>query len=202
MTHVHVYIHTVLTNVHTYVHTYIHTYIHQVNVFKALKHFQPSFKQLQHPHFRVLLAHAILTLGKVEFGKDPTADPADARAADEHQCYLTRFKDGAGNPKNEKHQCGYCTNRCYLYCPICFLGAENGDLTVIDYGICNPATGRNCYAKHVTGVKNTHHMHMNLPQRTSPRVERRRARTEEGEGEEPEPRSGRMDAAPPAAGDR
>ena len=86
----------------------------------------------------------------------------------------------------------YCTNRCYLYCPICFPGAENGDLTVIDYGICNPATGRNCYAKHITGVKNTHHMHKNLPQRTSPHVERRRARTEEGEGEEPEPRSGRM----------
>jgi len=40
-------------------------------VFKALKHFQSSFKQLQHPHFRVLLAHAMLTLGKVGRATDP-----------------------------------------------------------------------------------------------------------------------------------
>ena len=67
------------------------------------------------------------------------------------------------------------------------------NLTVIDYGICNPNTGRTCFTKHITGVKNTHHMHKNAPQRTSPRLDRRRARTEDGEEEEePDQGSGRM----------
>jgi len=47
----------------------------EVNVFKALVYFHPEFSKLQHPRFRVLLAHAMLTLGK-PFGEQQATTTA------------------------------------------------------------------------------------------------------------------------------
>ena len=53
---------------------------------------------------------------------------------------VTRFKDAEGEPVNAKHQCGYCENRVHCYCDKCFPDGEPS------YAICNPNTGRACFA--------------------------------------------------------
>ena len=63
---------------------------------------------------------------------------------------VTRFKDAEGEPVNAKHQCGYCENRVHCYCDKCFPDGEPS------YAICNPNTGRACFAKHVSKVAPTH----------------------------------------------
>jgi len=128
----------------------------EVNVFKALTYFHPDHKTLQHPRFRVLLAHALLTLGKVEFGTDPDGHSTTPSAPDDSYCRLGRFKDEDGETINAKHQCGYCKERAYLYCTTCF-----PDGITPMHACCNPNTGRPCFAKHVLKEKCTHAMHFN-----------------------------------------
>ena len=65
---------------------------------------------------------------------------------------VTRFKDAEGEPVNAKHQCGYCENRVHCYCD---LSASRMDGEP-SYAICNPNTGRACFAKHVSKVAPTH----------------------------------------------
>ena len=45
----------------------------EVNVYKALTHWHPDHKTLSHPKFRIRLAHAFLTLGKVPFATGHTS---------------------------------------------------------------------------------------------------------------------------------
>ena len=71
-----------------------------MNVFKALVYFHPDYETLQHPRFRVLLAHAMLTLGKATFGQ--VNECGDCEGPEEGYCKLAKFTDYA----NEKHQCG------------------------------------------------------------------------------------------------
>jgi len=115
---------------------------------QALVYFHPDYKNLQHPRFRVLLAHALLTLGKVPFGQEPEA-AAEAQA-DHSYCMLDRFTAYC----NEKHQCGYCKQKSYFFCSTCF-----PDESQAKYGICNPtAKDRPCFHKHISGVAPTHKM--------------------------------------------
>ena len=89
----------------------------EVNVFKALVYFHPKYASLQHPRFRVLLAHTMLTLGKVELGADSsTSGNTPAGAPDHTYCHLKRYE----NYKNEKHRCGYCKEGAYFFCATCF----------------------------------------------------------------------------------
>ena len=148
----------------------------EVNVFKALVYFHPDYAKLQHPRFRVLLAHAMLTLGKVQFGT--SAAPAPAAQPDSSYCSLERFK----RYKNEKHQCGYCKAKSYFYCPKCF-----PDGTQPNYGIC-PPTNKNkpCLHKHIAGIAPTHRAQQVAKRtmtRDSPmRPKTKQARTNSGAG--------------------
>ena len=141
----------------------------EVNVFKALVYFHPDYATLQHPRFRVLLAHAMLTLGKVPFSE--VAAGAGAEAQPDHTyCILKKFTSF----KAEKHQCGYCNNKPYHYCSTCFPDEKEAG-----YAICHSGLGASCYHKHVTGVKNTHKMQhaARIMTRQSPNRPRTEART-------------------------
>ena len=125
-----------------------------MTVFKALVYFQPNYANLQHPRFRVLLAHAMLTLGKVPFGQ---VEEAPEARPDHTYCQLVRFSSYA----NEKHQCGYCKEKAYFYCATCFPNEAEAQ-----YGICNPtAKDRPCFHKHVSGVAPTHRLNHNKRKR-------------------------------------
>lgn len=98
-----------------------------------------------------------------------------------------RFKNDEGGAKNEKHQCGYCKERAYLFCKTCFPDGEK-DMETIDYAICNPNTERGCFAKHVCGVAPSHFMRKIVKEatRASPRLaarQRPRSATEAARGE-------------------
>ena len=101
---------------------------------QALVYFHPDYKNLQHPRFRVLLAHALLTLGKVPFGQEPEA-AAEAQA-DHSYCMLDRFTAYC----NEKHQCGYCKQKSYFFCSTCFPDESQAKST--GFATRQPRTGR------------------------------------------------------------
>ena len=150
----------------------------EVNVFKALVYFHPDYKKLTHPRFRRLLAHAMLTLGKVPFGEaepEPEARPAHSC------CTLKRFTSYT----NEKHQCGYCQQKSYFYCATCFPEEKKAE-----YAICNPCSSdKPCFHRHIIGEKPTHKMqHIKKkkkaaePTRASPR---RASQARTGPGADP-----------------
>jgi len=86
-------------------------------------------------------------LGKVRFG-EVEAEPA--AGADCTCCVLKRFD----SYKNEKHQCGYCKEKSYFYCPTCFPEQKKAE-----YAICNPCSSdKPCFHKHIHGTKPTHRM--------------------------------------------
>ena len=66
------------------------------------------------------------------------------------------------------------------YCKRCFPDASS-----VEYATCNPATGRNCFAKHVLGVKPTHgcaaHV-VHSPRLLAKRKAREEARASGGSG--------------------
>ena len=142
----------------------------EVNVFKALVYFHPDYATLQHPRFRVLLAHAMLTLGK-PFREEEAGAGAEVQP-DHSYCILKKFTSFA----SERHQCGYCSKKPYHYCSTCFpVEKEAG------YAICHSGLGQPCYHKHVTGVKPTHKMQhaQRVMTRDSPNRPRTAARTNE-----------------------
>jgi hypothetical protein len=136
----------------------------EVNVFKALTHWHPVYKamspKLSHNHFRVLLAHAMVTPGTVPLN---AAEPTAPSPPDSSFCHLSRFKDDEGEKKNEKHQCGYCKERGYFYCAKCFPDGKTPT-----FGICSPNTGRPCFAKHCCGEPTNHSMHKAGKKRSPP----------------------------------
>ena len=88
-------------------------------VYRALVYFRPNdFGGVSHVKFRQMLAHALLTLGKIPFGEEPPEEKAaDTEAGHEEKfCQLTRFEAY----KNKKHQCGFCEHKAYWYCETCF----------------------------------------------------------------------------------
>ena len=118
----------------------------EVNVYKALRHFHPDHQTLAHPKFRRMLAHAMLTLGKATFGEPPPQNAAQAPVEVCQPCKLEKFDAYADDgKKNVGHQCGYCKTgtKGYYFCITCF---PNGKPT---HAICNPATGRECFAQHM-----------------------------------------------------
>jgi hypothetical protein len=142
----------------------------EVNVFKALIFWHPKHKLgLGHEEYRKMLAHAFLTLGKIEYGVDPTAAAAAAAAAGPSDakppCKLARFKL-EGYHEKTRHKCGYCEKgRAYFYCATCFPDAE-----LAPYAICSvaAATRGECFAKHCKGVKPTHGCHLAAKRDPSP----------------------------------
>ena len=143
-----------------------------MNVYRALVYFRPGdFQGTSHVTFRQMLAHVLLTLGKVPFGEEPPDETGTGAAAGNEStlCNLETFKAY----KNEKHRCGYCTFGAYYYCKTCF-----PDVSQVRYGICAPgSTGRACFAKHVLGHETRHQCEAHS--RESPRLAKKRAAREE-----------------------
>ena len=135
----------------------------EVNVFKALVYFHPDYKELQHPEFRRLLAHALLTEGQplvIDVDKEPAVSPTETIAEGHQWCSFAKraFDEGRDVPKSgEMHRsCGYCAAKvmAYGFCSVCFPAG-----TKPTFGICGPSTGRNCMQRHSNGAAPSHAMH-------------------------------------------
>jgi len=94
----------------------------EVNVFKALVYFHPDYKELQHPEFRRLLAHALLTEGQplvIDVDKEPAVSPTETIAEGHQWCSFAKraFDEGRDVPKSgEMHRsCGYCAAKVMAY---------------------------------------------------------------------------------------
>ena len=113
----------------------------EVNVFKALVYFHPDYKELQHPEFRRLLAHALLTEGQplvIDVDKEPAVSPTETIAEGHQWCSFAKraFDEGRDVPKSgEMHRCGYCAAKvmAYGFCSVCFPAG-----TKPTFGICGP----------------------------------------------------------------
>lgn len=125
----------------------------EVTVYKALTFWHPDYKELSHLHFRKLLAHAMLTLGKVKFGETNAAATAEAGPSCSY-CVLENFNKLGDGGDNEGHKCAYCPAKAYFYCKTCF--PDGGE--TITAACCAPELGRNCFAKHVAKVQPKHGM--------------------------------------------
>ena len=126
----------------------------EVNVYKAAVAFQGV--SYHHSEFRKRLALAFLTLGKHKWG-EPLVEPASKPPAQDglsHEHICKTFSAITGK-RCEGHVCGYCGEKAYLCCISCF-----PDVKEAGYAICNPSTGKTCYAKHVLGEPNEHSMHV------------------------------------------
>ena len=139
-----------------------------MNVFKALKFFQPSeFKSVSHMHFRVLLAHAMITLGSVPF--NPEDNQEEKEEEENHLCKLKNFSD-IDKGRCPGHKCAYCPHKAYYFCSVCF---PDDDPSA---ACCNPSTGRPCFTKHVMGFKIKHFMRRHASGgaavRSSPRLQK------------------------------
>ena len=143
-----------------------------MNVYRALVYFRPNdFGGVSHVKFRQMLAHALLTLGKIPFGEEPPEEKAaDTEAGHEEKfCQLARFEAY----KNEKHQCGFCEHKAYWYCETCF-----PDPSSVPYALCNVGgTGRTCFAQHVLGHEPKHACEAHA--RQSPRLLKKRQERED-----------------------
>ena len=145
----------------------------EVNVYKALLYWHPTYKKvagertLGHLEFRKRLAFALLTLGKAEYGAaSSAAGGADARAAPEmHE--MAKFD----NYTNEHHQCSWCQKGIMAgwYCVTC---CPNGNA---DHAFCNPSTGRRCYAMHCAGTAQVHGLRLGIQKKALRSSPRRRA---------------------------
>ena len=63
------------------------------------------------------------------------------------------------NYEDEHHRCGFCAHEAYWYCKTCFPGDRP------THAFCNPATGRDCYAKHVAGENPSRHCRVGIKKR-------------------------------------
>ena len=134
----------------------------EVNVYKALVYFHPDYKELKHPEFRRLLAHALLTGGKplvIDVEKEPVPSPSRTLCEGHRwQSFGARaFDEGReGTKGGEMHRCGYCEKRsmAYGFCAVCFPAGS-----VPTFAICGPSTGRNCFQVHSNGFPPRHTMH-------------------------------------------
>ena len=130
-------------------------------MFMALTRWHLDYANMGHGKFRIHLAHAFLTLGKVPFAAGHAA--AVTAASERHT--LKAF----ANYDSEHHQCGFCPKGIhgYFYCDTCF---PDGRAT---HALCNPSKGRDCYAKHVAGEKPAHGCRIQIAkkgERESPRL--------------------------------
>ena len=140
----------------------------EVNVYLALIYWHPEYNgtqgtKLTHIHFRILLAHALLTLGKVKFGETP-AEAGGAGPSQTHHCTLVHFKTLPDGGKNEGHNCAYCGSKAYYYCKTCF--PDGG--TTITAACCSTAgggTNGKCFAQHVANERPKHFMRRLLKKR-------------------------------------
>lgn len=128
----------------------------EVNVFKASVYFQ--HKTWNHNEFRKLLAHAFLTLGKHEYGtpiepEAAAATPAQTTPPDTLKPHICKTFEALGCGRAAKKVCGYCgCSAAYLCCSTCCPKPTADGV----YGICNPATGRDCFSKHCQGMQPSH----------------------------------------------
>jgi len=132
----------------------------EVNVYKALVAFHPQYKELKHPRFRRLLAHALLTGGQplvIDVDRAP-APPTPTRTLTEGHLWHSfdhRSVEAGGVKSQQKHTCGFCTKAtsAYGFCAACFpIGSTP------TFAICGPSTGRNCMQQHANGVQPRHTM--------------------------------------------
>ena len=139
----------------------------EVNVFKAAVHFQHV--TYHHSEFRKRLALAFLTLGKHDWGTPLTLPSEPASTSSSELCHPCKTFTQLTGKAREGHTCGYCgTESAYLCCTACFPDPTTA------YGICNPSTGRDCFARHVLGLPATHGTHRK--QKREPAGGSRRAR--------------------------
>ena len=126
--------------------------IWEVNVYKALVHFQGC--TWNHNEYRKRLAHALLTLGKHTYGEpfdecEVCDEVATPQPASNHK--LTSLTELTG-VEHFKRTCGYCgTPSAYHICTICF-----PDVQTAKYAICSTNTNRPCFAQHCAGVAHMH----------------------------------------------
>jgi hypothetical protein len=170
----------------------------EVNVFLALTRWHPEYPKLTHTHFRVLLAHAMLTLGKVKFG-EAVGEAAASAGPSCSYCVLENFNKLDDGGDNEGHKCAYCPKKAYFYCKACF--PDGG--TTITAACCNPELGRDCFAKHVAKVQPAHGMRRKIATAATRKSPRRntQARTgddaddadDDDDGESPPLRPRRLD---------
>ena len=150
----------------------------EVNVFRALKRWHPAHYDRGHGDFRCRLAHALLTLGKIAWGVEPTVPAAGEGgvtpcAGHGTFCYLKRFD----RYKNEHHQCAFCENKgAYYYCAACYPTADG-----ITFACCSTTRGTACFAKHIAGEQPIHSPLAEYSIKCSPRLTKKRTpETEEG----------------------
>ena len=132
----------------------------EVNVFKALVHFHPEYKELKHPRFRRLLAHAMLTGGEpivIDVDDKPAPTPSRTLECGHKWVSFTSQQvkvEGEKKGPYEQHRCGYCPKPAYGYCEVCFPSGPQS----ATHAICGPSTGRNCMQQHSNGVPPRHGM--------------------------------------------
>ena len=120
----------------------------EVNVYRSLLFFHPHWKskRLGHGKFRGRLAHAFLTLGKVEFNTAGGSHAAQAEptAEEKGRHKIEKF----ANYDNEHHKCGYCgTVHGYFFCRTCF---PDGKAT---HALCFNRSKGECFEKHALKVQ-------------------------------------------------
>eukprot|EP00966_Prymnesium_polylepis_P282143 6519500-Prymnesium_polylepis.1 len=133
----------------------------EVNVFKALVRWQPDYKDLKHPRFRRLLAHAMLTGGQpIVIDVERVAPPTPSRILEEGHLWVSfdarAVKEDREKKKSrEGHRCGFCSKKemAYGFCGACFPLGQTPT-----FAICGPQTGRNCMQQHSNGVGPSHSM--------------------------------------------
>lgn len=132
----------------------------EVNVFKALIYFYSGFKNLSHGEFRMRLAWAFLTLGKVGYPKDMLA-AGEAGSSTDFPAATSDIEAPlpggthlyVRHPKESPlHRCAYCGKPSYYKCATC----EATGLGTIS--VCGPRASakRECRKKHADGMKLKH----------------------------------------------
>ena len=139
----------------------------EVNVYKSLVYFFPAYKKMPHGEFRMRLAFAFLTLGKVPYpgrtypgdafygaaraqaagaqagGSGDGVTPAQAPLPGGTHEYVRKTGFSSST-------CGYCGNACYWYCLTC----EQNGLGRIH--VCGPKCKGICRKEHADGVELRH----------------------------------------------
>ena len=86
-------------------------------MFRALVRWQPKYSDLEHPEFRRLLAHAMLTGGASGVNSrdgidvDAPPPPTPSRCLEEGRLWMSfaaRDKKEGGEGKQSGHRCGFC----------------------------------------------------------------------------------------------
>ena len=103
----------------------------EVNVYKALLYFQASkWKGISHSDFRARLAHALMTLGKVEYPEDRSSSgrtgstPGFTSPPTTTSCPPPQPMDGFREhtwvyDRALHKRCCYCGQKCHNYCKTC-----------------------------------------------------------------------------------